>query len=198
MRIISGSLKGRKIAFPNLKNAEALTRPTTDVAREGLFNWIQHRQPLDEIESPWVLDLFSGTGAVGLEFISRGAARVDFVEKSSVCVDSIQQHAEQFGLSSLCNFSKADAFSFLTVGGGGARYDYIFADPPYALPQLRLLPQIILDSNRLLPTGLLIIEHDDRHNFQKVKGWIDCRSYGKSRFSFFEHVQNSDSEAGPE
>jgi 16S rRNA (guanine966-N2)-methyltransferase len=188
MRIISGRLKSRRIDFPNLGDAEGQTRPTTDFARESLFNLLYNWRAIDELEEPNALDLFSGTGAVGFEFVSRGATRVDFVEKSNVCIASIARHAKLFGVEAQCKLNKSDVFTFLkTASSGGVKYDYVFADPPYSLPNIPKLPELIIGANILKPSGILIVEHDDRYTFSAANPhWVESRAYGKSRFSFFQ------------
>jgi len=185
MRIISGSLKGRQISFPKLKNAEALTRPTTDFARESLFNILQN---WIEIEDAQVLDLFSGTGAIGFEFISRGAKQVSFVEKNAICTQHIQQHCEIFKLEkSQYQILKTDVFGFLAYAK--QPYDIIFADAPYALPQTALLPKLVFEQQLLNKGGVLIVEHDKSHNFENAPQFVETRNYGKSIFSFFENKE---------
>ena len=190
MRIISGKFRSRRIEFPPLKNAEALTRPTTDMARESLFNMLQNWLPIDEEGSTQrVLDLFAGTGAVGLEFLSRGAAWVDFVDASAVCIQSIRRHAQLFEVEQQCGFFRSDALAFLrTQAAAALRYDYIFIDPPYAMPRLSDLPALVLSLNLLREgTGILILEHDDRYSFSSdsLPQFVETRHYGKSCFSFF-------------
>ena len=190
MRIISGFLKSRRIAFPPLKDAEAKTRPTTDMARESLFNLLNNWRAVDEVENAKVLDLFSGTGAVGFEFISRGADMVHFVEKSSICLDSIKKHADLFDVKEYCTFFKMDVFSFLNSCTD--KFDYVFIDPPYALPNIPKLPGLVFQANILNPDAIVIVEHDDRFQFgTKDPYWVESRSYGKSRFSFFQYTTAS-------
>ncbi len=189
MRIISGKFRSRRIEFPPLKNAEALTRPTTDMARESLFNMLQNWLPIEEEGAQRVLDLFAGTGAVGLEFLSRGAGWVDFVDASAVCVQSIRRHAQLFEIEAQCGFFRSDALAFLRAqSAASTQYDYIFIDPPYALPRLSELPALVLSLSILRPqSGILILEHDDRYSFNadKIPQFVETRHYGKSRFSFF-------------
>jgi 16S rRNA (guanine966-N2)-methyltransferase len=185
MRIISGTLKSRRIDFPDLRDAEAQTRPTTDFARESLFNLLYNWRAIDELEEPSALDLFSGTGAVGFEFVSRGAERVDFVEKSPICMASIARHAKLFGIEDVCRLIKSDVFGFLKTASD--KYDYVFADPPYSLPNIPKLPALIFEADILKPSGILIVEHDDRYRFTEANpNWVESRAYGKSRFSFFQ------------
>lgn len=180
MRIISGFLKGRQIKFPNIRN-EAQTRPTTDYARESLLNILQNWIDLEDAHA---LDLFAGSGAMGIEFISRGAAQVTFVEKSNVCLQSIQEHIKLFDIQAQSRCLKADVFPFIEQHAG--TYDLIFADPPYQLAQLGQLPTLILQKSLLKPSGLLVVEHSDRHHFENNPQCVDVRHYGQAHFSFFQ------------
>ncbi len=183
MRIISGSLKGRQISFPKLKSTEASTRPTTDFARESLFNILQN---WIEIENTQVLDLFAGTGAIGFEFISRGAKQVTFVEKNLICTQHIQAHCDNFKLEkSQYLLARADVFQFLA--NSRLTFDLIFADAPYSLPQTAHLPNLIFQQPLLNKGGILIVEHDTSHNFANAPYFVETRHYGKSIFSFFEY-----------
>ena len=178
MRIISGSLKGRHIAPPS--NGWK-TRPTTDRAKEGLFNILHNSF---DFESTRVLDLFAGTGNIGYEFLSRGAIQVDFVERYGACIQFIKQSLSQFQLTDKAVIHQTDVFKF--VKNCSEKYDLIFADPPYRLKQSHQLPDLIFDASLFKsPKACLIIEHDNRLNFEKHTGFAQFRQYGQSGFSFF-------------
>jgi 16S rRNA (guanine966-N2)-methyltransferase len=179
MRIISGKLKGRKFDIPNGWK----TRPTTDIARESLFNILQNKI---EIESKDILDLYSGSGAVGYEFISRGAGMVTFVDKFQGCINFIKNNINLFNVALSANVIKAEVFQFLK-SCDCSQFDIVFADPPYDDDKMLLLPDKIFGNNMLRKDGILIIEHDERHNFEKHTNFVELRKYGQSQFSFFSY-----------
>jgi len=176
VRIISGSLKGRRINVPRGLDL----RPTTDQAREALFNILQSHLSMDGIQ---VLDLFAGTGALSFEFISRGAASVLAVEMNARAVDAMRDQAAAWGLGQL-NVLRADAFRFLQKTPQ-ARFDIIFADPPYAHPGLPELPDLVLESGFLEADGLFILEHPSGLRLEDHPNCYDTRRYGHVHFSFF-------------
>ena len=157
------------------------TRPTTDYGRESLFNILQHQIELQDID---VLDLFSGSGAVGYEFISRGANKVTFVENYAPCAQFIKQTLKNFEVSANAIVSKSDVFKFLSYATE-ASCDVIFADPPYALDEMMKIPELVFNRNVLKKDGILIIEHDERHNFENHANFAELRKYGQSIFSIF-------------
>lgn len=163
------------------------TRPTTDIARESLFNILQHQIDLEDIE---VLDLFSGSGGIGYEFISRGAAKVTFVDKFAGCISFIKKTLQTFNIASNAELIKGDVFQFLQRAGSHS-YDIIFADPPYELHAMMKIPDLVFDRKVLKSDGLLIIEHDERHNFEKHPNFAELRKYGQSQFTFFEEKTES-------
>ena len=179
MRIISGKLKGRRYDMPS---EGWKTRPTTDIAREGLFNILQHSIVLDDII---VLDLFSGSGSVGYEFLSRAAEKVTFVDKFGGCISFIKKNLKIFDLEANAEVVKSDVFLFLQKSSAES-YDIIFADPPYADHEMMKIPDLVFEKNLLKDEGLLIIEHDERHNFEKHSNFAFLRKYGQSQFSFFK------------
>jgi 16S rRNA (guanine966-N2)-methyltransferase len=179
MRIISGKLKGRRYDMPS---EGWKTRPTTDIAREGLFNILQHSIVLDDII---VLDLFAGSGSVGYEFLSRAAEKVTFVDKFGGCINFIQKNLKIFDIEANAEVVKSDVFQFLQKLSAES-YDIIFADPPYADHEMMKIPDLVFEKNLLKDEGLLIIEHDERHNFEKHSNFAFLRKYGQSQFSFFK------------
>ena len=178
MRIVSGFLKGQRFDLPNPKWK---TRPTTDQAKESLFNILFNRIDLEGIE---VLDLFSGTGNLAYEFASRGAKKVVCVEKFNPCTHFIKQNAKKFNIEHLLTIHQQDVFKFLKSHYD--KYNIIFADPPYDSPKFQLIPEFVFDQDLLKEKGLLIIEHDSRQNFANHPKFIDLRRYGQSCFSFIE------------
>ena len=173
MRIIRGQYGRRRFDVP--KNIPA--RPTTDFARENIFNVIENLIDIDGIEA---LDLFAGTGAISLELLSRGAARVTAVEKAMTQYAFIRRTAEQLGEQNL-NLIKGDVFKFLAAPH--EKFDFIFADPPYDLPRFGEIPQLVLQADILKPDGFFIIEHSRAYDFSTLPGFVDHRIYGSVNFS---------------
>ena len=176
MRIISGTHKGKRLTAP--KNLPV--RPTTDFAKEGLFNILHHR--LDMHEST-VLDLFSGTGNIAYECASRGAERVTAVDGHYGCVKFISETADQLDFDIVA--IKSDVFKYLSKTK--EQFSFIFADPPYnfELEQLSNIVQIIFENNLLKEEGFLIIEHTKHTDLSTVPHYEESRRYGGSVFSFF-------------
>jgi 16S rRNA (guanine(966)-N(2))-methyltransferase RsmD len=178
MRIISGKWGGRKIKPPSKM---PFTRPTTDIAKEGLFNILQNRMNFEGISS---LDLFGGTGAISYELASRGANFLTIVEKDNTMANFIQNNLQQLGaLPHQFQILKQDVFSFLS--NCTEQYNFIFAGPPYALVNIDDLPTLIINKKMLLPDGYFVLEHTPRNNYQKFQGYIFERNYGTTIFSFF-------------
>lgn len=178
MRIIGGKFKGRKF-YPPAKNWP--TRPTTDFAKEGLFNILNN---LIDFETVKVLDLFGGTGSHGYEFISRGCQDVTYVDKFGPCTIFAKKTAEELGISDLMKIVKADVFKFILHCS--EQFDYIFAGPPYPLPNIPEIPDLIFDKPLLLKDGLFVLEHNPDHDFQHHTRLSQVRNYGTTIFSFFE------------
>ena len=176
MRVVGGKYQGRRIHPPK----STLARPTTDFAKEGLFNILQHTVPLEGIR---VLDLFAGTGNISVEFLSRGAEEVISVEQDRELFAYMQRVARDLQATNW-HHVKADAFTF--VKGHRATYDIIFADPPFNLEGTELLPTLVREAGILDPDGLLIIEHPKDVNMS-ADPWFDRhRPYGNVHFSFFK------------
>jgi len=176
MRIVSGHLKGRRFSPPPSFRA----RPTTDQARENLFNILNN---LIDFEEQRVLDLFAGTGAISYEFASRGVREVICVEKNFAHFRFIKKTAEELGIAPPLKAIKADAFKFLSRDNGP--YSIIFADPPFDLPRLHTLPELVLNSGNLEKEGIFILEHGPDMNFESNPFFQQTRHYGKVNFSFF-------------
>ena len=176
MRIISGIYGGRRLSPP--KNITA--RPTTDFAKESLFNLLNNRMDMEGID---VLDLFAGTGGIGIECVSRGAREVTSVELAHVQQNWIISCCKQLGIRNL-SLIRGDVFKFLTACR--TKYDLIFADPPYALEQLPALPDLILSREILKEDGWLVIEHGKDTDFTTHPRHIETRTYGSVHFSFFQ------------
>jgi 16S rRNA (guanine966-N2)-methyltransferase len=177
MRIIGGVLKGLRLNPP--KNLPV--RPTTDLAKEALFNILQNQIEFDNIK---VLDLFCGTGNITYEFASRGAQQVIGVDRSIHCINYIKDTSRQHGLTQIKTF-KADIFKYLQLET--ERYDLIFADPPYDMNHIPEIPKMVFDKGLLLPDGLLIVEHQSMQNLSNHPAFVEQRKYGHSSFSFFKN-----------
>ncbi|MBO7200796.1 MAG: 16S rRNA (guanine(966)-N(2))-methyltransferase RsmD [Bacteroidales bacterium] len=179
MRIITGILKGRR-----LNPTENLpVRPTTDMAREGLFNILNNILDYEELS---VLDLFSGTGAVSFEFISRGVKEVTAIEINSKCTDFIKKSALQFGVNNL-HVVRSDVFDL--IKRAYKKFDVIFADPPYQLEDLPTLPDLIFEKQMLADGGVFILEHSKEHSFENHPCFWQHRKYGKVNFTFFKKTE---------
>lgn len=177
MRIIGGRLKGLRLNPPK----GLPVRPTTDLAKEALFNILQNQIDFAGIK---VLDLFSGTGNLSLEFASREAAEIISVDKSIRCVHFLKDMAKQHGLEQIKTYN-ADVFKYLDMETEA--YDLIFADPPYDLSRIPELPKIVFEKKLLMPDGLLIIEHQSMQKLSHHPAFTEQRKYGHSSFSFFRN-----------
>ncbi|MFV0365162.1 MAG: RsmD family RNA methyltransferase [Mangrovibacterium sp.] len=176
MRIIGGKHKGRIF---NL-GKRFKHRPTTDIAKEGLFNILQNKLDFEDLS---VLDLFSGTGNISFEFASRGCTNITAVELSFQHVRIIQDIMKDLNEKQIKPV-KANVFKFCEKVGKS--YDIIFADPPYELKQLADIPNLIFDNNLLNPGGIFILEHPKDYDFSDQKAYTETRKYGSVHFSFFE------------
>ncbi len=179
MRVISGILKARRFSVP--KNFPS--RPTTDFAKEGLFNMLAHQMSLYDLE---ILDLCSGTGNISFEFLSREAGNVTAVDSNDRCVAFIRKTAAEFGISKNLQTIRADIQQF--VGRTERHYDLIFADPPYKYEGYITLVQKIIDRELLNENGTLIVEHGKETNLSALGGYQFTRNYGNVHFSFFKRT----------
>jgi len=178
MRVIGGTLKGR--IFSPEKNFRS--RPTTDMAKESLFNILANIIDFEEIKA---LDLFSGTGSISYELASRGCKNILSIENDFYHYKFIIKCIEELNLQQIIKPIKQDVFAFLQREEF-SDFDLIFADPPFDLSNIKLLPQLILNSSLLKKDGLLIIEHGSEHNFSNIQFFWQVRHYGKVFFSFFK------------
>lgn len=176
MRIIGGVLKGKTINPPTFYKA----RPTTDFAREGLFNVLGNEYEFEDLK---VLDLFGGTGAISYEFASRGAARVWCVEMARENASFIKKEAERLGLDNV-TMVRDNVFDFLPICH--EKFDLVFADPPYALDGLETIPDKVFAADILHPECYFILEHGDEHSFTSHPRFKKEKVYGRVHFSFFE------------
>jgi 16S rRNA (guanine966-N2)-methyltransferase len=177
MRIISGSHKSRHIRAP--KNLPV--RPTTDMAKEALFNILVNHFDLGDVV---VLDLFAGTGNITYEFASRGALGITSIDTELRCVDFIRTTAKDLGFEQVLSF-RSDAFRFLQNSQN--QYDIIFCDPPYDMEGIEIIPKIVLEKRLLRENGWLVIEHSKKNNFSASHGFQQHRKYGSVNFSIFTY-----------
>lgn len=177
MRVITGKYKGRHFEIP--RNFKA--RPTTDFAKENLFNVLQGY--IDFTEGPTALDLFSGTGSITLELLSRGCDRVISIEADALHYSFIRKFIDQLQDLNAVPV-RADVFKYLAKCH--EQFDFIFADPPYALPQLEQIPDIVLSRQLLKEDGLFVLEHGKTQDFSQHPRFVEHRAYGSVNFSFFQ------------
>lgn len=175
LRIISGKYKGRRLNPP----AALPVRPTTDFAREGLFNVLNR---MVDFEGLRVLDLFAGTGAVSFEFYSRGASSVMAIDIEKSCTGFISRTASEFGMEGIRTL-RSNVLVFLERNPTG--YDLVFADPPYAMNWIDELPERVISSRSLAPGGIFILEHDGKYDFSVHPCFLEERKYGRVHFSIF-------------
>ena len=176
MRIISGTHGGRRIQPPaNMP----YTRPTTDIAKEGLFNIIQNNLEIDTLKT---LDLFGGTGCISYELASRGAVELTIVEKDNKMYDFIKKTSADLDLKNF-NLVKADVFKFMETCNNS--YDFIFAGPPYALTTIDDLPKFVFEKKLLNKGGWFVLEHTPRNDYKKYEHYRTERNYGTTIFSIF-------------
>ena len=176
MRIISGKYKGRHFDIPRSFKA----RPTTDFAKENLFNILNNTVDFEEVKA---LDLFSGTGSISLELLSRGCQEVTSVEMDSLHFSFLKK--SQAALNDNCwRIIRDDVFRF--IRRCSAEYDLIFADPPYALKELGEIPNIILNGNMLKEDGIFIFEHGKDYDFSQHPQFVRHIAYGSVNFTFFK------------
>jgi 16S rRNA (guanine(966)-N(2))-methyltransferase RsmD len=176
VRIISGICKGRRINPP--KNLPV--RPTTDFAKEGLFNILNNKLDFDEITA---LDLFAGTGSISLELASRGAHLITSVDLNYKCAEFIRKTAGELKFENI-RVIKSNVFSYLESAKG--YFDLIFADPPYDLENLEEIPNLVLSKKLLNDGGLFVLEHSRNNNFEEQVSFVEHRKYGNVNFSFFK------------
>ncbi|MCA0430071.1 MAG: 16S rRNA (guanine(966)-N(2))-methyltransferase RsmD [Bacteroidetes bacterium] len=176
MRIIGGQFKGKTLKIPK----GLPVRPTTDFAKEGLFNILTNVIYFDEVE---VLDLFTGTGHISLEFASRGCNNIVAVDKHFACVNFLNRTAVELKLP--INAVKQDVFAFLN--STKKQFDLIFADPPYDLVNINLIHEIVFSKQLLKNNGMLIIEHGANTHLETLIGFEKIKKYGNVNFSFFKN-----------
>ncbi len=175
MRVITGKYKGRRFDIPHTFKA----RPTTDFAKENIFNVLR---AYVDFEGAECLDLFAGTGSISLEMLSRGAQEVVSIERDREHLAFIHYCMEKIGaLNSITIYG--DVFRYIKTCR--KQFDFIFADPPYDLPTLNTLPDLIFSNSLLSEEGVFVLEHSKKNNFAAHPHFIEQREYGKVHFSIF-------------
>lgn len=181
MRIISGEYGGRRFNPPSKM---PYTRPTTDVAKEGLFNIIENNLDISSLKT---LDLFGGTGSISYELASRGAQELTIVEKDSSMYEFIKKTIKELGIEKL-SVVKSDVFRF--INQSLEKFDFIFAGPPYALANIDDLPKLIFEKQLLNSNGWFVLEHTPRNDYKTFPFYKTERNYGTTVFSIF--IQSGD------
>lgn len=179
MRIIRGKFGRRRFDVPTNITA----RPTTDFARENIFNVLENLMDFDGIHA---IDLFAGTGAISLELVSRGAAQVTAVEKAPTQWRFIEKVRQQLNCQEL-TVVRGDALRY--IQSVPAPVDFIFADPPYDMEGFDQVPRIILDSKAVGPDTLVVVEHSKAHDFSSLPEFLEHRAYGSVNFSLFKKLE---------
>ena len=174
MRIIGGTYKSHFIPI----NKKIKARPTTNMAKEALFNILDNKISLNNIN---VLDVFCGTGNISYEFASRGAGKITSVDNQINAINFVKKQKNHWGMNIIP--IKKNALSFLEFTKD--KYDIIFADPPYDFNRLEDIPKIVFERNLLSSNGLLILEHSSQKNFEKSANFMEQRTYSSVNFSFF-------------
>lgn len=178
MRIIRGKYGRRRFDVPTNITA----RPTTDFARENIFNVLENMVDFEE-DQPVALDLFAGTGAVSFEFLSRGCRHVTSVEKAATQANFIRKVARELGAEQEHTLVRGDVLRY--IDSTLASFDIVFADPPYDMPGFAEIPAKVLESHLLRPGSIFIIEHSRNHDFSTLPHFVDHRAYGSVNFSIF-------------
>lgn len=178
MRIVSGRHKHRIFQIPKTFNA----RPTTDFAKENLFNILNNYLDFEDLVA---LDLFSGTGSISFELISRGAKKVLAIEQRREHALFIKDVAKKLKEEQKLKVLTGDVFSFLTKKKEPTLFDFVFADPPYKLENIPDIPNMIFDSGLLADGAIVVLEHPEQYSFEENKYFKEHRAYGSVNFSFF-------------
>lgn len=179
MRVISGIYKRRIFNIPKTFKA----RPTTDFAKENLFNVLVNNYIDFEDGDIVALDLFAGTGGISIELISRGCKQVVSVEKDKKHFEFIKKIMDEVKTDKSIPI-KGDAFKF--IKSSHQQFDFIFADPPYDLQGMEEIPQLILEHKLLKDGGILVFEHGKNHDYSQHPSFLEHREYGSVNFSFFK------------
>ena len=176
MRIVGGTFGGRRFHPP----ARIPARPTTELAREGLFNMLNNIMDMEGIKT---LEVFGGTGSITYELASRGAEDLTIVERDPASIDFIKKTAAALDIADKLHIIRGDVFKFMKQCTD--RFNFIFADPPYALQNMDELPLLVFERNMLLPGGIFVLEHTTRNDYQNHPRFQRMKNYGTTIFTFF-------------
>ena len=176
MRIVGGEFSGRRFNPPSGIPA----RPTTDVAKEGLFNTLENLMDLEGIKT---CDLFGGTGSISYELASRGAEDLTLIERDPTSINFIKKTAKELGIEEKLHIIKGDVFKFMKQST--EQYDFIFAGPPYALLNIDDIPMLVFEKQMLAPEGIFVHEHTPRNDYQNHPRFLRMKNYGTTVFTFF-------------
>ncbi|MCB0699422.1 MAG: RsmD family RNA methyltransferase [Chitinophagales bacterium] len=176
MRIVGGQFRGRRFTPP----AKTPARPTTDIAKEGLFNTLTNMIDLEGIKT---CDLFGGTGSISYELASRGAADLTLIEQDRGNITFIQRTVKELGIADQFNIIKGEVFRFMKQST--EQYDFIFAGPPYALQNIDDIAILVFEHNMLAPGGIFVLEHTPRNDYQQHERFLKMKNYGTTVFSYF-------------
>jgi len=176
MRIVGGEFGGRRFNPP----ARIPARPTTEVAKEGLFNMLNNSMDIEGIKT---LDIFGGTGSISYELASRGAADLTLVERDPITIDFIKKTAQELKITDRLQIIKGDVFKYMKQCT--EQYNLIFAGPPYALTNIDEIPLLVFEKQLLLPGGIFILEHTPRNDYQQHPHFTRIKNYGTTVFTFF-------------
>lgn len=180
MRIVGGEFSGRRFSPPT--NTPA--RPTTDVAKEGLFNILEN---MIDIEGIKTCDIFGGTGSISYELASRGAAELTLIERDNGNIQFIKKTAKELGIEDKLTIIRGDVFKFMKQSID--QYDFIFAGPPYALQNIDDIPMLVFEKKMLKPGGIFVHEHTPRNDYQKHPYFLRMKNYGTTVFTFFKQPE---------
>lgn len=176
MRIVGGTFGGRRFNPP----ASIPARPTTEVAKEGLFNTLGN---IIDLEGVKTLDLFAGTGSISYELASRGATDLTLVERDSVTINFIKQTVSALCIADIATIIRSDVFKFMKNCTDS--FNFIFAGPPYALINIDDLPMLVFEKGLLQPGGVFVLEHTPRNNYEPHAHFLRMKNYGTTVFTFF-------------
>ncbi len=177
MRILGGEFSGRRFSPPSGIPA----RPTTDLAKEGLFNVLQNMMDIEGIST---CDIFGGTGSISYELASRGAAHLTIIERDQQSIEFIKKTTRDLGIADKMHIIRGDVFKFMKQSK--ELYRFIFAGPPYALQNIDDLPMLVFEKNMLEPEGIFVLEHTPRNDYQQHPHFLRMKNYGTTVFTFFK------------
>lgn len=176
MRIIGGEFRGRRFTPP----AKTPARPTTDIAKEGLFNTLIN---MIDVEGIKTCDLFGGTGSISYELASRGAGDLTLIEQDRGNIIFINKTVKELGIADKFKIIKGEVFKFMKQST--EQYDFIFAGPPYALQNIDDIPILLFEKEMLAPGGIFVLEHTPRNDYQQHERFLKMKNYGTTVFSYF-------------